>query len=77
LSGLGALVTEMDDGLRIEPAPLHGGAFATYDDHRLATAAAVLGLVVPGVTVEDIGTTTKTLPDFVTRWRTMLDERRR
>ncbi|MEO8694370.1 MAG: 3-phosphoshikimate 1-carboxyvinyltransferase [Acidimicrobiales bacterium] len=77
LSALGALVTERPDGLRIDPAPLHGAPFATYDDHRLATAAAVLGLVVPGVTVQDIATTAKTLPDFVTRWRTMLDERRR
>jgi 3-phosphoshikimate 1-carboxyvinyltransferase len=77
LSALGALVTELPDGLRIEPAPLHGAPFATYDDHRLATAGAVLGLVVPGVTVQDIATTAKTLPDFVTRWRTMLDERRR
>ena len=76
LSALGALVTELPDGLRIEPAPLHGARFHTYDDHRLATAAAVLGLVVPGVTVQHIETTTKTLPDFVTRWRTMLDERR-
>jgi 3-phosphoshikimate 1-carboxyvinyltransferase len=75
LGALGARVTELPDGLHIEPAPLHGAAFATYDDHRLATAAAVLGLVVPGVTVQDIGTTAKTLPDFVTRWRTMLDER--
>jgi len=77
LGALGALVTELPDGLRIDPAPLHGAPFATYDDHRLATAAAVLGLVVPGVTVQDIATTAKTLPDFVTRWRTMLDERRR
>jgi 3-phosphoshikimate 1-carboxyvinyltransferase len=76
LSALGALVTELPDGLRIDPAPLHGARFHTYDDHRLATAAAVLGLVVPGVTVQDIATTAKTLPDFVTRWRTMLDERR-
>jgi 3-phosphoshikimate 1-carboxyvinyltransferase len=75
LSALGANVRELPDGLRIEPAPLHGARFATYDDHRLATAAAVLGLVVPGVVVEDIATTAKTLPDFVTRWKTMLDER--
>jgi 3-phosphoshikimate 1-carboxyvinyltransferase len=73
LTALGALVSELPDGLRIDPAPLHGAPFATYDDHRLATAAAVLGLVVPGVTVQDIATTAKTLPDFVTRWRTMLD----
>jgi 3-phosphoshikimate 1-carboxyvinyltransferase len=74
LGALGAHVTERPDGLHIEPAPLHGGRFATYEDHRLATTAAVLGLVVPGVLVENVATTEKTLPDFVTRWRTMLDE---
>ena len=77
LTAVGARVTELPDGLRIDPAPLHGAPFSTYDDHRLATAGAVLGLVVPGVIVQDIATTAKTLPDFVTRWRTMLDGRRR
>ena len=47
------------------PAPLPGGVFETYDDHRLATAAAVLGLAVPGVQVVDVATTGKTLPGFV------------
>ncbi|MGI8531525.1 MAG: 3-phosphoshikimate 1-carboxyvinyltransferase, partial [Geodermatophilaceae bacterium] len=60
------------DGLVIWPAPLHGGLFRAYDDHRLATAAAVLGLVVPGVEVDDIATTGKTLPDFEQRWQQML-----
>ena len=60
--GLGGDVGETDDGLVIRPARLHGGVFHTYDDHRLATAGAVLGLVVPGVEVEDVATTAKTLP---------------
>jgi 3-phosphoshikimate 1-carboxyvinyltransferase len=47
---------------------LHGGPFATYDDHRLAMAAAVLGLVTEGVEVENIATTAKTDPDFADRW---------
>jgi 3-phosphoshikimate 1-carboxyvinyltransferase len=72
LNALGGQVTEGDDELIIEPRPLSGGVFATYDDHRLATAAAVLGLVVPGVRVEDIGTTGKTLPDFPGLWHAML-----
>ena len=42
---------ETDDGLSIRPSALHGGVFDTYADHRLATAAAVLGLAVPGVGV--------------------------
>jgi 3-phosphoshikimate 1-carboxyvinyltransferase len=40
----------------------------TYGDHRMATAAAVLGLRVPGIEIEDVGTTAKTLPDFERRW---------
>jgi 3-phosphoshikimate 1-carboxyvinyltransferase len=72
LNGLGGRVTELPDGLHVEPARLHGGRFATYEDHRMATAAAVLGLVVPGVEVLDIGTTDKTLPDFPKMWRAMV-----
>ncbi|MBB4683027.1 3-phosphoshikimate 1-carboxyvinyltransferase [Amycolatopsis jiangsuensis] len=68
LSGLGAGVTETGDGLRITPAPLHGGVFRTYDDHRLVMAAAVLGLRVPGVRVENPGTVGKTFPEFTGTW---------
>ena len=56
----------------ITPKPLHGGVFETYDDHRMATAGAVLGLVVPGVQVVDVATTGKTLPGFVGMWTSML-----
>jgi 3-phosphoshikimate 1-carboxyvinyltransferase len=38
----------------------------------MATAGAIVGLRVPGVQVEDIGTTRKTLPDFVGLWHGML-----
>ena len=72
LGGLGADIRQTDDGLAIRPARLHGGVFATYDDHRLATAAALVGLAVPGVQVVDVATTGKTLPDFVERWQRML-----
>jgi 3-phosphoshikimate 1-carboxyvinyltransferase len=72
LNRLGGNVTETADGLIVKPATLHGGIFATYDDHRLATAAAVLGLRVPGVLVENIDTTAKTLPDFTELWARML-----
>ena len=48
INGLGGAVTETDDGLRIRPAPLHGGRWATYHDHRMAMAGAVIGLAVPG-----------------------------
>lgn len=68
LSGLGAAVTVLDDGLRIEPRRLTGGMFRTYADHRLVMAAAVIGLVVPGVEVDDASAVDKTYPDFVDQW---------
>jgi 3-phosphoshikimate 1-carboxyvinyltransferase len=72
LNKLGGQVIDGADDLLIEPRPLHGGVFATYEDHRLATAGAVLGLVVDGVRVENIATTGKTLPDFTGQWTAML-----
>ncbi|GAB3651611.1 3-phosphoshikimate 1-carboxyvinyltransferase [Streptomyces sparsus] len=74
INALGGDVTETADGLRIRPRALHGGVFHTYDDHRLATAGALLGLAVPGVRVENVGTTAKTLPDFPRMWHGMLGE---
>lgn len=72
LSALGGSVRETDDGLRIEPGSLTGGRFHSYHDHRMATAGAIIGLRVPGVLVEDIATTGKTLPDFPGLWHGML-----
>ena len=68
LTKLGGDVSETEDGLIIKPAPLHGGTFATYSDHRMAMAAAVLGLSIPDLLVEDITTTSKTLPEFSEMW---------
>jgi len=72
LNALGGSVTETSDGLRVTPQPLRAGLFRTYDDHRMAMAAAVLGLRVPGVVIENVATTGKTLPEFTTRWRRMV-----
>ncbi|MEJ7706924.1 MAG: 3-phosphoshikimate 1-carboxyvinyltransferase [Nocardioidaceae bacterium] len=72
LQRLGGNATETADGLQIRPRPLTGGRFRTYADHRLAHAAAVLGLVVDDLEVEDIETTSKTHPDFVSAWTAML-----
>lgn len=68
LSRLGAEVSELPDGLRIRPRRLHGAVVQTYGDHRLAQAAAVLGLAVRNVEIVDVATTTKTHPDFVSAW---------
>ena len=72
LTALGGSARETDDGLLIEPSTLHGATVSSYGDHRMATAAAVIGLVVPGVRIMDIGTTAKTLPDFTGMWQRML-----
>ena len=73
INALGGSIEETEDGLRITPKPLQGGLFRTYDDHRMAMAAAVLGLRVPGVVIENVETTDKTLPEFAARWTRMVD----
>jgi 3-phosphoshikimate 1-carboxyvinyltransferase len=40
----------------------------------MATAGAIIGLVIPGIEIDDIATTSKTLPDFPGMWRRMLAE---
>jgi 3-phosphoshikimate 1-carboxyvinyltransferase len=75
LAGLGGVAREYEDGLAITPAPLHGGTWHAYADHRMATAGAILGLRVAGVTVDDIACTGKTMPQFPALWQDMLDRR--
>jgi 3-phosphoshikimate 1-carboxyvinyltransferase len=72
LTGLGGAVREERDRLTITPRPLHGGMWRAFADHRTAQAGAVVGLAVPGVEIDDISTTTKTLPDFPGMWMAML-----
>ncbi len=69
---LGGGCEETDDGLVVTPAPLHGGVWHSYADHRMATSGALVGLRVPGVAVENVSTTAKTLPGFTALWSGML-----
>jgi 3-phosphoshikimate 1-carboxyvinyltransferase len=73
INALGGDVTELPDGLVVRPRPLSGGVFGTYSDHRMVMAAAVLGLVVPGVQVAGAETVGKTFPGFTDAWAAMLD----
>ena len=73
INKLGGNVVAEPDALRINPTRLRSGKFLTYEDHRLATAGAIIGLAVEGIEVENIETTRKTLPDFPGLWKTMLD----
>ncbi len=74
LTRLGGDVTQGSDELTIRPRPLHGGTWRAYADHRMATAGAVIGLAVDGVDVDDIASTTKTLPDFPGMWTDLLGD---
>jgi 3-phosphoshikimate 1-carboxyvinyltransferase len=72
LTRLGGDVEEESDGLTIRPRRLHGGTWRAYADHRMATAGAVIGLVVDDIVIDDIASTTKTLPDFPGMWTALL-----
>jgi 3-phosphoshikimate 1-carboxyvinyltransferase len=72
INALGGNVVEEETALHITPAALHGGTFHTYEDHRLATAGAVIGLVTPDVLIENVATTRKTLPDFPGLWKSLV-----
>ncbi|MCK2026979.1 3-phosphoshikimate 1-carboxyvinyltransferase [Microbacterium sp. SSW1-47] len=72
LRALGGTAEELPDGLRIVPSPLRGGKWPAHHDHRMATTGALIGLRVPGVEIDDIGTTAKTLPEFTMLWERML-----
>ena len=66
---------ESEDGLEIVRLPCTAGSWRSYEDHRMATAGAIIGLAVPGVEIDDIATTAKTLPQFPELWAAMLAER--
>ncbi|MDI2097418.1 3-phosphoshikimate 1-carboxyvinyltransferase [Ruicaihuangia caeni] len=72
INGLGGAVTELEDGLELQPRKLHGGPWKAYADHRMATSGSIIGLAVEGVAIDDIATTSKTLPEFPELWRGML-----
>jgi 3-phosphoshikimate 1-carboxyvinyltransferase len=71
IGALGGQVTELPDGLRVQPRPLRPGGepFDSHDDHRMVMAAAVLGLAVPGLRVRNAATVGKTFPEFQARWQ--------
>lgn len=74
LEGLGAHVRQTHDGLTIHPKMLHDNVWRTYADHRMAQAGALLGLVVEGIELDDIGCTDKTMPEFPSLWQQMITD---
>ncbi len=79
INRIGGIARETADGLEIDPVTngrdgigLHGALWQSYEDHRMATAGAIIGLRVPGIQVENIATTAKTMPNFTELWAGML-----
>jgi 3-phosphoshikimate 1-carboxyvinyltransferase len=72
LRALGGDVAETSDGLVVTPRRLNGAVIASEGDHRMATFGAILGLRVPGVVVDDMSVTAKTMPAFPRLWQDML-----
>ncbi|GAA1362167.1 3-phosphoshikimate 1-carboxyvinyltransferase [Arthrobacter rhombi] len=69
ITALGGEAEETSDGIIIRRPVTHAGLFHSYEDHRMATAGAVIGLAMDGVRIEDIATTAKTMPDFPQLWQ--------
>jgi 3-phosphoshikimate 1-carboxyvinyltransferase len=55
---------ETEDGLAIEGGAAKGASIETYDDHRIAMSFAILGLVVPGMRIQNPDCVGKSFPDF-------------
>ncbi len=73
INGIGGRAIELADGIKIEPSKLTGGLWKTYEDHRMATAGAIIGLRVAGIEIQDISVTSKTMPNFSQLWQEMLE----
>lgn len=77
ITRLGGTAHDTADSLVIE-APIPAAAEATpvlartYDDHRMATFAAIIGLRRPNVVVQNVATVAKTMPEFTAMWEDML-----
>jgi len=71
LARAGVQAREDPDGFTITPTTssteIHGARLSTYDDHRMAMSLALLGLVVPGIVIENPRCVAKTFPDYFTR----------
>jgi 3-phosphoshikimate 1-carboxyvinyltransferase len=75
LTKVGAGVVEHPDGLDIRPGRPRPATIETYADHRMAHAAAVIGLAVEGIALSDVACTSKTLPEFPRLWADLVTTR--
>jgi len=65
LARLGVRVEEHEDGMTIYPCDdIQSAMIQTYNDHRMAMAFSLIGLRVPGITIENPACVSKTFPNF-------------
>ena len=64
LESMGVRVTETESTITVYPAKPHGATIDTFGDHRIAMAFSVMGLVTPGVVIDDYTCVDKTCPEF-------------
>jgi 3-phosphoshikimate 1-carboxyvinyltransferase len=64
LRKIGVQAEKTETGMVIYPGEVQKGTVHTYDDHRIAMAFSILGLVVPGITLDSPQCVAKTFPSF-------------
>ncbi|MDE2970630.1 MAG: 3-phosphoshikimate 1-carboxyvinyltransferase, partial [Chloroflexota bacterium] len=64
LEAMGVRVAETESTITVYPAKPHGATIDTFGDHRIAMAFSVMGLVTPGVVIDDYRCVDKTCPEF-------------
>ena len=76
ITRIGGLARQTRDGIEIGALPAGGrlrpALLRAHADHRMATFAAVVGLAVPGIRLDDVECTSKTLPGFPDLWADLL-----
>ena len=65
LTRLGVRVEEHEDGMTVYPCDkIQPTTIRTYNDHRMAMAFSLIGLRIPGITIENPGCVSKTFPNY-------------
>ncbi len=66
LGQMGIQVEETESSVTIYPGTPVGATIGTFGDHRIAMAFSIMGLVTPGVVIDDYTCVAKTCPEFFT-----------